>query len=83
MNFQKQIFFILLCCFSFNYGQEIPKEMYHQFSNYRDFEYKNDTITLTIKNPLFSPLRVNVFSEYLKDKKIIDDTIKLVIKENS
>lgn len=83
MNFHKQIFFILLFCFSLNYAQEIPKETYHQFSNYRNFEYKNDTITVTIRNPLFSPLRVNVFSEYLKDKNIIDDTIKLVIKENS
>ncbi|MCX8532440.1 hypothetical protein [Chryseobacterium luquanense] len=83
MNFHKQIFFILLFCFSFHNAQEIPKETYYQFSNYRNFEYKNDTITLTIKNPLYSPLRVNVFSEYLKDKKIIDDNIQLVIKENS
>lgn len=84
MNFFKSIFLLIfLVSFSFNNAQELPKETYYQFSYYRDFEYKNDTITLSFKNPLFSPLRVNVFSEYLKNQNVIGDTIKLVIKENS
>lgn len=83
MKFFKIFFIFSFFCFSFYKAQELPKEEYYQFSYNRNIEYKDDTITINIENPLFSPLRVNIFSSYLKDKKVIDDTIKLVIKENS
>ncbi|MBD3904165.1 M23 family metallopeptidase [Chryseobacterium sp. Ch-15] len=83
MKLFKVFFIFSFFCFSFYKAQELPKEEYYQFSYNRNIEYKNDTITINIENPLFSPLRVNIFSSYLKDKKVIDDTIKLVIKENS
>lgn len=83
MKFYKPIFFLLFLIISLLKAQEIPKEKLYQFSYYRDFEYENDTITLKVRNPLFSPLRIDIYSEYLKEKNVIGDTIKLVIEENS
>ena len=84
MRSLKDIFVLIsLFFFSFNNAQEIPTEIYYQFNYYRDFEYRNDMIRLSFKNPLFSPLRVNVFSEYLKNQNIIEDTLVFLIKENS
>ncbi|MCD1117180.1 M23 family metallopeptidase [Chryseobacterium turcicum] len=83
MKFYKALSIILFFCLSLYDAQELPKETYYQFSYHRNVVYENDTITLSVKNPLYSPLRVNIFSGYLKEKNVIDDTIRLVIKENS
>lgn len=79
-----KVFFILsFFCFSFYEGQQLPKETYYQFSYHKNVEYKNDTITIRIENPLFCPLRVQVFSDYLKRENLIDDTLKVMANENS
>lgn len=83
MKFSKVLFIFISIFFSFTKAQELPKEKYYQFSYYHDFKYNNDSIMLTVRNPLFAPLRVNIFSDYLKDENIINDTIRVTINENS
>lgn len=73
---------LLFLYFSFCNAQKLPIEKYYQFSYSRNVEYKNDTLFFKIENPLSCPLRVRIFSDYLKEKNILDDTIKLVVKEN-
>jgi len=83
MNFFKVFFIVSFFCFSFYEAQELPKETYYQFSYHKNVEYKNDTITIRIENPLFCPLRIQVFSDYLKRENLIDDTLKVMVNENS
>lgn len=83
MKFFKAFFILLFFCFSFYKAQELPKETYYQFSYQRNVEYKNDTITIRIENPLFCPLRIRLFLDYLKGENFIDDTLKVMVNENS
>lgn len=83
MNFFKVFFIVSFFCFSFYEAQELPKETYYQFSYHKNVEYKNDTITIRIENPLSCPLRIRVFSDYLKGENLIDDTLKVMANENS
>jgi len=83
MKFYKLIFFILLFCFSFYNAQELPKVKLNQFRNSYKQDYQNDTLSLKIENPLACPLRIKIFSDYLKNKNLIDDTLKVVAYENS
>lgn len=83
MKFYKHIFFILLFCFSFYNAQELPKVKLNQFRNSYKQDYQNDTLSLKIENPLACPLRIKIFSDYLKNKNLIDDTLKVVAYENS
>lgn len=83
MKLFKVFYILLFFCFSFYEGQQLPKETYYQFSYHRNVEYKNDTITIRIENPLSCPLRIRVFSDYLKSKNFIDDTLKVMVNENS
>jgi len=85
MNFRKTLFlFITILGFYFIKAQELPKERLPQFTLKKyEQNYKNDTLTLRIENPLFCPLRLRLFSTYLKEEKLIDDTIKVNIIEKS
>lgn len=83
MKFFKVFFIFLFFCFSFYEGQQLPKETYYQFSYHRNVEYKNDTITIRVENPLSCPLRIRVFSDYLKSENFIDDTLNIMVNENS
>ncbi|MCU7616611.1 M23 family metallopeptidase [Chryseobacterium sp. PBS4-4] len=74
---------IIILNFSIYNAQELPKEKLYQFSYDRKIKYENNTITITIKNPLLCPLRVYLFSKYLKEQHLIKDTIRLTVKEKS
>lgn len=84
MNFKK-ILPILLVILGFNFlkAQKLPEEQLIQFSITPQQNYKNDTLTLKVENPLRCPLRLQFYSKYLKDENLIDDTIKVVINEKS
>lgn len=77
------VVFIILFSFSLCSGQELPKEKLYQFSYTRNINYENDTIKITIQNPLLCPLRVYLFSQYLKEQHLITDTIRLTLKGKS
>ncbi|WP_426474342.1 M23 family metallopeptidase [Chryseobacterium balustinum] len=83
MKFYQSIFFSLLFCFSFCDAQELPKVKLNQFRNSYKQDYRNDTLSLKIENPLACTLRIKIFSDYLKNKNLIDDTLKVIAYENS
>jgi len=83
MKFSKVISLILFFCFSFCNAQELPKVKLNQFRNSYKQDYRNDTLFLKIENPLACPLRIKIFSDYLKSKNLIDDTLKVIAYENS
>ena len=84
MNYPKFIFSLIafLGVFLID-AQELPKERFKQSSLDFNTKYENDSVVIIIKNPLECPIRVNLFSDYLKDKKVIDDTLKIIIQEKS
>ncbi|MFU8970519.1 M23 family metallopeptidase [Chryseobacterium wangxinyae] len=76
--------FITIFSFALYESQIFPTQRLEQFTLEKiEQNYKNDTLFLRIENPLFCPLRFRVFSNYLKDENIIDDTLKVTIKEKS
>lgn len=84
MNFKKTLFLLVtILGFYFAKAQELPKEKLTQFSITTQQSYKNDTLTLRVENSLFCPLRLRFFSTYLKEEKLIDDTIKVNIAKKS
>jgi len=83
MRFSKAIFIFIYLFFSFCNAQELPGEKYYQFSLDFKTTYENDTVAIVLYNPLSCPLRINLFSDYLKENQVIDDTLKFVIHENS
>jgi murein DD-endopeptidase MepM/ murein hydrolase activator NlpD len=83
MKFYKVISLLLFFCFSFYDAQELPKVKLNQFRNSYKQDYRNDTLSLKIENPLACPLRIKIFSDYLKNKNLIDDTLKVIAYENS
>ncbi|WP_411812778.1 hypothetical protein ACLB9Y_07330 [Chryseobacterium scophthalmum] len=83
MKFYKVISLLLFFCFSFYDAQELPQVKLSQFRNSYAQDYKNDTLSLKIENPLSCPLRIRFFSDYLKSENLIDDTLKVMANENS
>lgn len=83
MKFSKVISLLLFFCFSFYDAQELPQVKLNQFRNSYAQDYKDDTLSLKIENPLSCPLRIRIFSEYLKGENLIDDTLKVMADENS
>jgi murein DD-endopeptidase MepM/ murein hydrolase activator NlpD len=47
----------------------LPKEKFYQFDYSANYSYANDTLKLTIKNPLLCPLRISISSpdKFLRD----------------
>ncbi|CAD7814915.1 Murein DD-endopeptidase MepM [Chryseobacterium aquaeductus] len=83
MKLKISFFILSILCFSLAKSQDLPKEQLSQFSYDRKIIYENDTIKITITNPLLCPLRVYIFSKYLKEQNVIKDSISLTIKEKS
>ncbi|MNU13289.1 hypothetical protein D3C71_13270 [compost metagenome] len=83
MKFFRVFFILSFFCFSFYKAQELPQVKLNQFRNSYAQDYKNDTLSLKIENPLSCPLRIRVFSDYLKSEHLIDDTLKVMANENS
>ena len=67
MRFSKVISLLLFFCFSFYDAQQLPKVKLNQFRNSYKQNYRNDTLFLKINNPLACPLRIKIFSDYLKN----------------
>ena len=83
MKFYKVISLLLFFCSSLYDAQELPKVKLNQFRNSYKQDYRNDTLFLKIDNPLACPLRIKIFSDYLKNKNLIEDTLKVIAYENS
>lgn len=83
MKHNKLLLLLIFFAYSVTYAQDLPKEKFYQFSLDIQTNYDSDTVGVIIKNPLFCPLRVNLFSDYLKENKIINDTLKFLVPEKS
>jgi len=69
MKFSKVISLLLFFCFSFYDAQELHQVKLNQFRNSYTQDYKNDTLSLKIENPLSCPLRIRVFFGLFKKRK--------------
>lgn len=84
MYFQKTIIALFICITFFKLNaQELPTQKYNQFEYSYIVDYTKDTLSIKLENPLHCPLRINLFSKYLKENKLIKDTLKILLNERS
>lgn len=71
---------LMMACSLMN---KFPSENYYQFSFYRNYYQKNDSLLIEIDNPLKCPLRVSLASDDADLKKVLLAFDTITLKENS